>query len=391
MDLKFSAEDEAFRLEVRQWISDNLPDFFKKTTDNGAGGGSRKRRGEWFRRLADKGWLCASWPEEHGGTGWSLARQAIFAEEAGALGAPNAEMGVYMVGPMLIEYGNEEQKARYLPPIARAEEIWCQGYSEPNAGSDLANLALRADRDGEDYILNGQKIWTSGADEADLIFLLVRTDSQAPKRQQGISFLLAPMDSPGIRIEPIRQMTDESHFFETFFTDVRVPVANRVGNENEGWTIAKRLLAHERVGLGSAKLFRKSLARTISIARSTQIDGRPAIQDTDVRRKLAKLSMKLDALSATDYRGLSQVLRGNMPGPESSIIKLFGSELYQSICDTGLELLGPAAQLWGDENYADLEQEWPKTSAGSRAYSIFSGTSEVQRNIISERVLGMPR
>lgn len=390
MDIKFSPEEETFRLEIREWISDNLPDRYKAGRETGAMS-SRRARMDWYKKLAAKGWLCTSWPKEHGGTGWTMAQQVIFMEEAAAQGVPGADMGVYMVGPLLIEYGTEEQKKRFLPKIASAEELWCQGYSEPNAGSDLANLALRADRDGDDYVLNGQKIWTSGAHEADWIFILARTNSNTDRRQQGISFLLAPMDSPGLRIEPIKQITDESHFYETFFTDVRVPVANRVGEENEGWTAAKRLLAHERVGLGAANTFRKAFQGVLDIARDTRYNGEAAIKDRTVRQKLAELSMQLDALGSTDSRGLTKRLQGQMPGPESSIIKLFGSEVYQAMCDLALEIQGPLSQLWDDENFRGQERGWPKTQVGSRAYSIFSGTSEIQRNIISERVLGLPR
>lgn len=390
MDLKFSEEDEKFRVMVREWIDENLPDDFKNRSDTGAVS-SKENRLPWYKALAEKGWLCASWPEDAGGPGWTLAQQSIFAEEASSRGAPGGDMGVTMIGPLLIEYGTDEQKKRYLPKITEASEFWCQGYSEPNAGSDLASLSLRAERDGDDYILNGQKIWTSGANESDMIFILVRTNPTSEKRQTGISFVVAPMDSPGIRIEPIRQITGESHFYETFFTDVRVPVANRIGKENEGWTLAKRLLAHERVGLGSAKSYRSSLMRVIDLAKGIYKGPNGRISDPTVRQKLARLSMHLDALSAVDYRILTQTLHGNMPGPESSIVKLFGSELFQEICDVALEVQGPVAQLWKDPNHEDIEQGWPRMAVMSRSYSIFSGTSEVQRNIISERVLGMPR
>lgn len=391
MDLKYSKEDEDFRLMVREWINQNLPDYFKENADTGAVS-SRARRLPWYKKLSEKGWLCVSWPKEYGGPGWTMAQQSIFNEEAAEAGAPGPDMGVYMVGPMMIEFGSEEQKQRYLPKIAKSEEFWCQGYSEPNAGSDLANLALRAERDGDHYVLNGQKIWTSGANEADMIFILART-GKGDKKQQGISFLVAPMDTPGIRIEPIKQITDESHFYETFFTDVRVPVANRIGGENEGWTIAKRLLAHERVGLGAARTFRNSLNKLIKLAKDVTANGAGTnrIEDPIVRQRVAKLAMKLDALNAVDYRVLTQLLHGNMPGPESSIIKLFGSELYQEICQLALEVQGPACQLWADPDLQALERNWPKTAMMSRSYSIFSGTSEIQRNIISERVLSMPR
>lgn len=390
MDLKHSPEDEEFRRMVRTWIEENLPADFRTQSDSGVLS-SREKRLPWYRKLAEKGWLCASWPKKHGGPGWTLAQQMIFAEEASAMGAPGPDMGVYMLGPLVIEYGSDEQKARLLPPIASAEEFWCQGYSEPDAGSDLANLGLRAELDGDHYVVNGRKIWTSGANEADWIFLLTRTDPSATKKQTGITFMVSRMDVPGIAIEPIRQITDESHFYETIFTDVRIPVANRIGAENQGWTLAKRLLAHERTTLGGAQMYRKSLHRLIDLARATSIDGRPAIESPAIRRRLAELSMELDALAATGYRGLTRLLHGQMPGNESSIMKLYGSELYQHVCDLALELLGPAAQLWDEPAMAEVERGWPKTAAGSRSYSIFSGTSEIQRNIISEQVLAMPK
>ncbi len=390
MDLNYTPEEEAFRLEARRWIDANLAEEFKRGADTGAQTSKRARVG-WYKKLAEKGWLCASWPKEHGGPGWTLAQQVIFQEEASAQGAPGVDMGVYMVGPLLIEYGTEEQKTRFLPPIARADLLWCQGYSEPNAGSDLANLALRADRDGDDYVLNGQKIWTSGANEADWIFLLARTDPHSEKKQTGISFLVAPMNSPGIRIQPIKQITGESHFYETFFTDVRVPVTHRIGNENEGWTLAKRLLFHERVGLGAARSFRKTLLKLTEYARRVRVNGGAAIEDPLIRSRLAQLYIELDALRAVDYRRLTQLLRGEMPGPESSIMKLYGSELFQRMTDLALDILGPAAVLWQDRALKDLEDGWPKMAVGSRAWSIFSGTNEIQRNIIAQNVLGMPR
>ncbi|MCH8332589.1 acyl-CoA dehydrogenase family protein [Candidatus Sumerlaeota bacterium] len=390
MDLKYTVEEEEFRREVRAWIAENLPEEFKVSSDGGLTA-TRQTRVTWYKRLAEKGWLCQSWPEAAGGPGWTLAQQVIFTDEAAALGAPNLDMGAYMVGPLLIEYGTEEQKKRYLPKITSADELWCQGYSEPNAGSDLASLALRADRDGDDYVLNGQKIWTSGADQSDMIFILVRTNPHAEKKQTGISFLVAPMDTPGIRINPIQQITGDSHFFETFFTDARVPVANLIGKENEGWTLAKRLLAHERAGLGSARLFRRTLTRLCKLAQRTSLNGVPAVQDHSIRQRLAKLAMELDALGATDNRGLTRLLHGHQPGPESSIAKLFGSELFQRMTDLALEIQGPLAQLWDDEPFKEKEDHWSKTAVGSRGWSIFSGTSEIQRNIISERVLGLPR
>lgn len=387
MDLNFTAEEEEFRVSVREWIRANLPDYYRQNRSRG----TRAERVEWYTRLADQGWLCVSWPEAYGGTGWSLAKQYIFKREASLQGAPGFDMGVTMIGPTIIDMGTEDQQKRYLPKIAAAEELWCQGYSEPNAGSDLASLALKCLRDGDHYVLNGQKIWTSYADQSDMIYLLARTDSTCEKRQEGISFLVAPMDTPGIEIRPIKQITDESHFFETFFTDARVPVENLIGTENQGWTVGKRLLAHERVSTGSAEAFGQHLSNLQNLIESLQTNGSTAAQDPLVRQKVAALHMELNGLSALGYRGLTRLLRGEAPGPESSIMKTYGSELFQRICDVAVEVLGPAGMLWDDENHRELEQGWPKLAAGSRAWSIFSGTNEIQRNIIAERVLGLPR
>jgi alkylation response protein AidB-like acyl-CoA dehydrogenase len=387
MDLNFTEEEEAFRAEVRDWIESNLPDVFKAGDRRAA----RADRQGWYQKLGAKGWLCHSWPESAGGPGWSLAKQFIYKDEASRAGAPQGDMGITMIGPLLIEFGTPEQKERYLPKITNAEELWCQGYSEPNAGSDLANLQLRAVRDGDDYVLNGQKIWTTLAGESDMIFVLTRTDTTQKKKQAGITFMVASMKTPGIEVRPIRQIDDQEHFFETFFTDARVPAANVIGKENEGWGLAKRLLAHERVSTGSADIFRNTLLRLTELAKTVQMNGRPAIENDSIRQRLAQVAIDLDALSAVGYRGLTQLIRGQMPGPESSIIKLFGSELYQRMTDLAQDIQGPLAQLWSDPNLADLEDNWSKTAAGSRAFSIFSGTSEIQRNIIAERVLGMPR
>lgn len=388
MDLNFTAEEEDFRVMIREWVDTNVPDPFRI---GGEGRSTRDVRDTWYKRLAEKGWLCSSWPEEYGGPGWSLAQQYIFHEEVSSFGAPGGDMGVSMIGPMIIEFGSEAQKERFLGPIAAAEEMWCQGYSEPNAGSDLASLALRAELEGDHYVLNGQKIWTSSASDSDMIFILVRTDTTAKKRQAGITFLVSPMDVPGIEIRPIRQITDESHFFETFFTDVKVPVENRIGEENAGWTIGKRVLAHERNAGGSANRFAQTLQRLRETAEKSNGNGEAPIDDPHVRQRLAQANMELDALSALGFRGLTSHFRGETPGSESSIMKLYGSELLQRICDLAMEVQGPASQLWNDPDYAELELGWPKITTWSRAYSIFSGTSEIQRNIISERVLGLPR
>jgi alkylation response protein AidB-like acyl-CoA dehydrogenase len=387
MDLNFTVEEEAFREEVHDWIAENVPEVFKL----GRGRNTRADRDLWYKRLSEKGWLCHSWPEDAGGPGWSLAKQFIFKDEASRSGAPHGDMGVTMIGPLLIQYGTPEQKERYLPKIRAAEEMWCQGYSEPNAGSDLANLALKAVLDGDHYVLDGQKTWTSTADESDMIFLLTRTDSTLDKKQNGITFMVASMDTPGIETRPIRQITDESHFCETFFTEARVPAENVIGKVDQGWTLAKQLLMHERVSIGSADGYRDTLDKVAELARTVDLDGKPAIENDHIRQRLAQLFIDLDALRAIGLRGLTQALRGNAPGTESSINKLYGSEILQGITDLAQDIQGPIAKLWGENAMGDVENAWSKSAVGSRAFTIFSGTSEIQRNIISERVLGMPR
>lgn len=387
MDLNFTQEEEEFRQMVRTWMEENAPEVKRTARGRIAAEDAYK----WHRLLAEKGWLCHSWPEEYGGPGWNLSQQYIYKQEGTAVGIPGAGMGVTMVGPLIIDFGTDEQKERFLPKIVSGEDGWCQGYSEPNAGSDLANLALRAELEGDEYVLNGQKTWTSNAHNSNMIFLLVRTDITAKKKQGGISFLVAPMDTPGIEIRPIRQITDESHFYETFFNDVRVPVANRIGGENEGWGLGKRLLAYERVSIGAAEAFRGSLDRLTQLTESQRACGEAAIEDSTVRQRLAQLHMELDALSALGYRGITQRLRGKTIGSESSILKLYGSELFQRICDLAMDVQGPEGQVWDGTEATDIGVSWAKAATGSRSYTIFSGTSEVNRNIISERVLGMPR
>ncbi len=388
MDLKFTPAEEEFRLMVREWISDNLPKGIKESKGMRA---SIEDRHAWYKLLATKGWHCMSWPKEYGGTGWSLAQQYIFSEEAGKMGAPGLSFGVTMIGPLIIECGDDWHKERFLPPIASAEEIWCQGYSEPNAGSDLASLALKAEKHGDEYVLNGQKIWTSYANEASWIFLLGRTNTNVEKRQEGISFFVAPMDSEGLEIRPIKQITDESHFYETFFENVRIPEKNRIGPEHGGWTLGKRLLAYERISSGSATYFQMFLDRLVNTMQEVKLNGHTAMQDPTIRQKFAQVSMELDALRALGFRGTTRMLKGDMPGPESSLNKLYGTEMFQHITDLAQEIQGPFALLWDDPAFQEMKHMWAKTAAGSRAHTIFSGTSEVQRNIISERVLGMPR
>ncbi|MBI3734933.1 acyl-CoA dehydrogenase family protein [Candidatus Sumerlaeota bacterium] len=390
MDLKYSPEDEAFRLEARQWLEKNVPSEIRDSASSRTTV-PRKYRVQFYRGLRAKGWMCPKWPKEYGGPGFTLSQQVILLEEMGRVGAPNMDLGVIMAAPMIMEFGTQEQKDRYLPKMLEAEEMWAQGFSEPNAGSDLASLATTAAIDGDHFVLNGQKIWTSNGHESDWMFLLVRTDSAAKKKQEGISFLLMDMKTPGITIHPIHQITDSSNFSEVFFNNVRVPMKNLLGKLNQGWEIAKRLLTHERVGVYSGDLIRRSLESYLAYARREKINGHPMIEDIAIRRKLVQASMEIDAVCALGYRNTTRILRGDPPGPESSVIKVFASETFQRVCDVGMELQGARAQLWGDPNFDPLDVNMPKVAVYARSFSISGGTSEIQRNIIAEAVLGMPR
>lgn len=416
MDLKFSAEDEAFRLEVREWVEANLPDEIRNNPSlrNNA---SREVRGRYFSALRERGWMCASWPKESGGAGFTPAQQVIFTEELSRAGTPPIDIGVVMAGPLIIEYGTEAQKKRFLPRIIDGSEVWCQGYSEPNAGSDLAALSLSAIVDGDDFILNGQKIWTSMATESDWMFLLARTDASAERRQVGISVLFMDMRSPGIDVRPIRQMTGELDFCEVFIKDVRVPRANMLGEMNDGWTYAKRLLVHERISSYTNYPLRRMWTRLLEYERgqamvasadgsdataggqaparpdgaSDNASASPPIRDTEIRRRMARAAMEADAVILTGYRVATKMLRGETPGPESTLIKLFASESMQRLAAIAVDIQGPRAQLWLDENFPKADTDWPMVEASGRSLSIARGTSEIQRNIIAERVLGMPR
>jgi len=397
VDLHYSPEDEKFRLEVREWMEQNVPNEVRDSASSRTTV-ARKFRVKFYQGLREKGWMCPKWPVEYGGPGFSLPQQVIMMEEMGRVGAPNMDLGVIMAAPMIMAYGTPEQKQRYLPPMLEAEEMWCQGYSEPNAGSDLAALATNATIDGDDFVLNGQKIWTSNGHESDWMFLLVRTDSTAKKKQEGISFLLMDMKSPGISIHPIHQITDSSNFSEVFLNNVRVPRRNLLGNLNQGWEIAKRLLTHERVGVYSGDLIRRSLESILQYAKSERITAaggcatsKVLIDDPSIRQRIAQASMQIDAVCALGYRNTTRMLRGEPPGPESSVIKVFASETYQRVCDLGIELQGPKAQVWADHGFSEFDFNMPKLMIYSRSFSISGGTSEIQRNILAEVVLGMPR
>jgi alkylation response protein AidB-like acyl-CoA dehydrogenase len=392
MDMTFTAEDHRFREEVRAFIAEAMPPDLKATAERG-GGFSHEQTMQWHRILAARGWSAPHWPVEYGGTGWDATKRFIFNEEMVHANAPTlSPFGLGMVGPLLIQFGTEEQKQRFLPRILSGEEVWCQGYSEPNAGSDLASLQLRADKDGDDYVLNGQKTWTSAAQYADWIFLLCRTSSDG-KKQDGITFLLADMKTPGIEAKPFLTLGGTPAFCDTFFHDARVPQANRVGPEGGGWTMAKALLGHERTGIGGISSSARWLAQVKRLARETPVGEGTLWDDPSFRRRVARLEMRHRAVAMANYRTLAAAQLGHAPGPESSILKVVGTELQQEVTELALDALGPAAQVWlgaPDGVVPDFARQMTSEFAYLRAATIYGGSNEIQKNIIAKAILGLP-
>jgi alkylation response protein AidB-like acyl-CoA dehydrogenase len=399
MDLRFTSEENAFREEVREFIRDNLPEDIRKRLRLGYPS-SKQDTVTWQRILNKRGWATASWPKEYGGTGWTPIQKMIFLEENSLANAPELNsFNITMLGPVLIQFGTEEQKKRYLPRAANLDDWWCQGFSEPGAGSDLASLKTAAKRDGDDYVVNGQKIWTSTAHHADWVFALVRTDPQAKKRQEGISFLLIDMKTPGITVRPIISIDGSHHLNEVFFDDVRVPISQRVGDENRGWDVAKFLLGNERVGIARLGKSRERVDFAKEVAREVRMNGKPLIADLAFRQRVAQLEVDLKALELTQLRVVSAAGREKgKPDPFSSILKVKGTELLQATSELTVDVAGPyATPIWAQELEAMNEPDelMEASSAGTggylmlRAASIYGGTNEIQKNILTKAVLGL--
>ena len=390
MDLNLSANEQQFRDEFRAWLAANLP---AEWTRGGIASEDRedylKYLRDWQRNLYDGGWAGISWPREYGGRGTTLMEQAIFQEELARANAPQliGTIGLSLVGPTIIALGTEAQKSRYLPAILSGEEIWCQGFSEPNAGSDLAALGTKAILDGDAFVINGQKIWTSFAQFADWCLLLVRTDNEAPKHKS-ITCLLANMRTEGISVRPLRQMSGDSGFNEVFFSNVRVPIAQVLGEVNKGWTTAITALMNERANLGTGiqVVFKRNLEALIARSHTIERDGRRASEDPIVRQKLAQAYLELEILRLNTNRALTSLSKTGIPGAEGSIQKLYWSEMNQRTQQVAQEILGPYGQLSDFDNGM-----WSYSYLRSRGNTIEAGTSEIQRNIIAERVLGLPK
>jgi alkylation response protein AidB-like acyl-CoA dehydrogenase len=397
MNLELADSERAFRDEVRAFLNDNL------TPELRAGGRSAtsvfcdpKYSLPWQRILNARGWAAPTWPAAFGGPGWSEMQQYIFAEECALAGAPNlAPMGLRMVGPCIMRHGTPEQRAYYLPRILSGEDYWCQGYSEPGAGSDLAGLRTRAEPDGDDYVLNGSKIWTTHAHFANMMFGLVRTDFDA-KAQKGITFLLIDMKAPGVSVRPIINLAGEHELNEVFFEDVRVPQANRLGAENDGWTVAKYLLEFERGG-SFAPALRARLKRIRAVAREETPNGPPLLEDSAFEAKLASAEIKVEAIQVTEHRVASALSSGQNPGPLSSMLKTQGTEMLQRIEELGLDLAAHYLPAGGNSehghNTPPVGPDHSNTAAAryfnSRAASIYGGSNEIQRNIMARLVLGL--
>ena len=402
MDMNFSSEDTAFREEVRGFLADKLPDRLRD--------GARRTPGvfvepdigmEWHRTLAEKGWVAPHWPKEDGGTGWTPVQKYIFEKECALAGAPAISiLGLRLVGPVICEFGTPEQKARFLPRILSGEDYWCQGYSEPGSGSDLASLKTAARLEGDEYVVNGSKIWTTHAHHANWIFALVRTDNSG-KKQAGITFLLLPMDQEGVEVTPIHSMSGDHEVNQVFFSDARTSAENRIGEEGAGWSIAKFLLENERGGSCFAPRLLQSIDKLAQLAEDQPSGVNGAIaHDARFRDRLARARLEAEALEFTELRILAELAKGRAPGPQTSLVKLLGANIGQEVDTLRLELLGPDAlqlplerPLYGNEAPEPVGSEIAQTAMGrylnNRAATIFGGSDEVQKNIIAKTVLGL--
>ena len=402
MDLKFTAEEEAFRGEVLAFLEEHLPQHLSSKVRNGKHL-TRDDMAQWHAILNEKGWLANHWPREYGGPGWTAVQKFIFENECAIAGAPRiVPFGVNMLGPVLIKYGSEGQKRYWLPRILNGADWWCQGYSEPGAGSDLASVrttaVLKQDAEGDHYVVNGQKTWTTLGHYANMIFCLVRTATDV-RKQEGISFLLIDMNTPGIEVRPIITLDGEHEVNEVFFTDVRVPVENLVGEENRGWTYAKYLLTYERTNIAGVGFSVAALARLKRAAQKITRNGKPLAQDPQFAARIAKVEIDLENMKTTNLRVIAAVAGGGVPGAESSMLKIRGTEIRQEIASLLRRAMGPYAAPFVEEALEDGyagEPIGPDEAASAaaqyfnnRKLSIFGGSNEIQKNIISKMILGL--
>ena len=395
MDFQYSPEQEELRAELRGWLETNLPKELcvEDAMDERVAPDVEtfEKRRAWQQKMFEAGWAGIPWPKEYGGRGAGLMEQVVFDEEYTRARAPVLPgfSGIALCGPTLMQWGTDVQKEQFLQRILRGDDIWCQGYSEPGAGSDLASLQTRAVEDGDDFVVNGQKVWTSGAQYADWIFMLVRTDPDAPKHR-GISYLLVDMKTPGVTVRPLVLVNGHAHFNEIFFEDVRVPKENLVGPLNEGWKVTITTLMFER-GIAGGGSQGDQIKRLAELARNVEVNGGPAWDQSWVRQKLAQLQIENESLKYTRLRGLTRQLKGQPPGPEGSMLKLCSSELGVRIAEFASELLGHNAIVDVPSEAVPDAPRWVNRVLSARQYTISGGTSEIQKNIMGERVLGLPK
>jgi alkylation response protein AidB-like acyl-CoA dehydrogenase len=397
MDFTLTPEQASFRDEVRLWLKKNLPKGWLERLREGSDvprPEAYEFLRDWQRKMYEAGFVGLTWPKEYGGRGLTFMEELILAEEMALQKAPPVLniLAIGMAGPTIIAYGTEEQKKRYPAKMLSCEEIWCQGYSEPNAGSDLASLQTRAVKDGEHYVINGQKVWTSLAHVADWMMLLARTDPEAPKHK-GITYFLLDMKLPGITVKPLKQITGDPEFNEVYFDNVRVHESEILGGLNNGWAVGLATLMYERLALGFGLQVRLRIALDglIELARKSKKNGAPATKDPVLRQKLAQLWIETEVFKYTGARAITRLLKGELPGPEASTGKMMWVEGHQRLQELAMEIEGPYSQLMRGSQWAMADGLWQHTFLRSRANSIEGGTTEIQKNIIGERVLGLPK
>jgi alkylation response protein AidB-like acyl-CoA dehydrogenase len=391
VDLTLSPSEEAFRDELRSWLEANHPGEAPDELDDQRAFAFRR---EWQRKLHEAGWAGISWPKEYGGRGATLIEQAIFSEEMVRANAPSPAniLGLAMGGPVVITHGTEDQKKRFLEKILSAEEIWCQGFSEPDAGSDLASLKTRAVKKNGEWVVTGQKVWTTYAHLAKYCMLVARTDPDAPKHQ-GLTYFIMDMDQPGVEVKPLVQITGEAEFNEIFMDEARIPEENVIGEPGQGWTVAITTLMNERTGIAFASqaLLQIQLRKLIKLAKETRSNGGTHAEDPVTRQRIAQLYIESEVVRLGAYRGLTQVMKTGIPGPEGSLGKWHWGEINQAMTELALEIEGPYAQLSRGSEYAIDDADWQFSFLRARANSIEGGTTEILKNIVAERVLGLPK
>ncbi len=398
MDFSYSPKEEAFRQEIKDWLADNMKELPRWWFDPNILGPDLDSPEMhqfslwWHKKLYDAGFVGINWPKEYGGRGATLLEQVVFSEELAKHRAPGPTngIGIGWAGPTIMSAGTEEQKKRFLPKILTAEEIWCQGFSEPEAGSDLANVQTRAVDQGDHYIVNGQKVWTSGGHYSEWGVLMTRTDPNAPKHR-GITYLLLDMHAPGVTVRPLRQMTGHSEFNEVFMDNVKISKSLQIGETNKGWYIAMGTLEFERSGVGGAVMRENAVKDLIKLARDMKSNGQPLSTDPVIRQKVAQFFIDVNVLKYTGFRALTGQLRGQRPGPETLVGNLFGVELNQRLQDFAMHLQGPYSRLIRGSKCAIEHGDWQYRFLRSRGNTIETGTSEIKRNLIAERGLGLPR